>query len=207
MRWDLDEVVAVKPYSTRALNDLGERTLRKWLPSVLCGPQALDYERLVDCILPRHRLNVVPAEAGELVDAHGCVAIEKEPPGSVITILLEEQLYDALFEQNSNTNLARSTLLHEVSHGILHVDQYRAILLANEHSTTGPVLKRERRKDLKPYEDPEWQAWTLAGVLAAPTSTMQMLGEPSPADIADVYGGSESFARKHLSRMRRADLI
>lgn len=70
----------------------------------------------------------------------------------------------AYAEDDRTRRFARSTTAHESSHCIMHMkleDFHQSLLIA------GTGMKRERN-NLKPYEDPEWQAWYYAGALTMP---------------------------------------
>jgi hypothetical protein len=50
----------------------------------------------------------------------------------------------------------RFTIVHEIGHAILHGHQLRV------RSSAGITVNRYRRQDLRPFEDPEWQANAFA---------------------------------------------
>jgi hypothetical protein len=65
------------------------------------------------------------------------------------------------------------------------------------------LLPRARRESIRPFEDPEWQAWTLAGCILAPLRTLRMIESRVPWTLAPVYGVSEKMMESHLRRVQR----
>lgn len=66
------------------------------------------------------------------------------------------------------------------------------------------ALNRVSRDSLKPYEDPEWQAWALAGCVVAPRKMIEAAPASSVTELADLFGVSEGMMKSHLKRLRLA---
>jgi Zn-dependent peptidase ImmA (M78 family) len=108
-------------------------------------------------------------------------------------------------EDDQTRRFGRSTTAHESGHCFLHMklDAFHRSLL-----TVGAGMKRER-SDLKPYEDPEWQAWSFAGALTMPQDlVLQMInqygqGENLLLAMVNRFDVNYSWARARLSDLKR----
>lgn len=78
-------------------------------------------------------------------------------------LIVDAAVYDRV---QQNDGRARFTLAHELGHCMLHAAQLHKLNL-----NPGRVVLY-RRVDLKPYNDPEWQANAFAGALLMPTAAM-----------------------------------
>ena len=88
---------------------------------------------------------------------------------------------------------------HELAHAILHVPRIRRIRALRLERI---LLSRMRRAELKPYLDPEWQAFALGGCILAPREAISLLPGTALAELARVFGTSESLMWMHLKRLR-----
>lgn len=186
----------VRGRSTAEVAHEAERFLRLYAPEHLDGGGALDLGRLVDYGLQDAGIIVYPVAAEDLPDAE---AETRASEGRWLEIWVREEFYEALFERNSNTNRARSTVAHEVGHAILHEPEVRT----GRHLPAALALRRAPRSRLKPYEDSEWQAHTFAGALLIPRPSLRRANLHDEAALALQFGVSEAFVRSHLGRIRR----
>lgn len=139
---------------------------------------------------------VYPVSADELPDSE---AETRAGEGRWLEIWMQVDFYDALFEPNSNTNRARSTLAHEIGHAVLHAVDVRT----GRHRPHALALRRVRRSELEPFRDSEWQAHTFAGALLMPRPALRKLKLDNTRALAHEFQVSESFARSHLKRIKR----
>jgi len=98
----------------------------------------------------------------------------------------------------------RFTASHEIAHALIHISQIEAQFV---HGNI-PVLYR--RQQLRPYEDPEWQADQFAAALLMPTRAVMALVDTVGADIsevADTFKVSHTAAGKRIGFMRKEGLI
>jgi Zn-dependent peptidase ImmA (M78 family) len=115
---------------------------------------------------------------------------------------VREDLWHALAEGGRRANRARSTIIHELAHVILHVQVLRE---AKKVQTREALLNRRApRGELKPFRDPEWQAHALCGCILAPLRHIEMLkarglGVDAMADELKV---SSSFLKSRLRRLK-----
>lgn len=196
---DLDELVPrVPPVSMRALESIGAKVLDVLYPEALQTPMAVDFLELVDRRLPRFGIFIYPSHSDELgdreafTDSHGS-------PGDPINIMVSLDIWNDLESTGRRANRARATIAHELAHAILHVPFLRQRSGTSESENL--LLSRRRRDELRPYEDPEWQAWALAGCIVAPRRTLDLVADKRLSVAAGIYGVSEAMMRSHLHRI------
>jgi len=96
---------------------------------------------------------------------------------------------------------ARFTVAHEFGHAYIH----------GRGQSFGAFPSREnvmfaRRADLKPYEDPEWQANAFGAAVLMPLTTMLMLheqGKMTPENVMSIYEVSWSAASRRVMRLQK----
>jgi hypothetical protein len=192
-----EEVIRVPPLSTSDIERVAEALLAELCPEALESPTKLDLLDWVDHQLGRLGIFVAPVAASDLVDA-AAVTIPDRSTG--IEILMAEELWDALLAGGVRSYFARSTLAHELGHAVLHVSTIRR----RKASPLGQhLLHRVVRRELKPYEDPEWQAWTFAGFLMAPRRTVAMLRDKTSSGLSAAFGMNTPMADVHLRRLAK----
>lgn len=183
------------PLSKHGLERLGELVLQQLCPEALTQATRIDLVQWVDVTLQQLGIHVYPASSMELQDNEAVTipdGVDRDP----INILLTPEDYHNLDDDNR----ARATAIHELSHAILHVPLIRRRVAALPPGQPNQ-LPRVRRSSIKAYRDPEWQAWMLGGCILMPRTTIKMLDDQSPANVATVYGVSASFAATHLRRL------
>lgn len=183
----------VQPRSTADVARAAEAFLRRCAPEHLTSGAPLDLADLVDHRLEPLRITVCPVEDGDLPDAE---AETRASAGGWIEIWMRTEFFDALFEENSTTVRARSTLAHEIGHAALHEQEVRT----GRHRPELLALRRAPRSRLKPYEDSEWQAHAFAGALLIPRPALRKV-ELDVAALAQRFAVSEPFVRSHLRRI------
>jgi hypothetical protein len=192
-----EEVPPVNPLSVSVIEEVGRCFLEQLAPGTLLHPMPLDVLDLVDNILPNFGVHCYPATPAEIGNRAGAT----DPRGdSEIIILVSESVWDALESDAPRSHYARTTVCHEIGHAILHVPLLRRRLLATD------VLARTQRSNLRPYLDPEWQAWAFAGAILMPSATLRMLqvrhgGLPASL-VASTYHVSEQMAQSHLRKLK-----
>lgn len=190
------DVIRMPPVSWRMLEELGNEVLQALCPNALEIPTAIDLVHWVDKVLPQCGIHVTPVDEHELPESHA----EARPDGTGdIDILVRNELWNQLYAGGPMANLARATIAHEIAHAILHVPVIR-----RRRDTPGSMhlLQRVRSDSIKPYEDPEKQAWMLAGCILAPRRAIEMLPGYGIADLAKVFQVSPSMMTAHLGRLK-----
>lgn len=186
----------VRPRSAKGIARAAEQFLREHAPEHLAGGGPLDVATLVDHRLQNAGIMVYPVSPDDLPDAE---AETRASEGRWVEIWMREEFYDALFQDGTNTNRARSTLAHEIGHAVLHKAEVRT----GRELPAALALRRAPRSKLKPYEDSEWQAYMFAGALLMPRPALRQAPLNDQVQLAIQFGVSEAFVRSHLSRIRR----
>jgi hypothetical protein len=196
MAGSAEEVMRMPPVSLRAIRAVSEAFLLELAPKVLERPTRLDVAELVDEVLPRHGIHVSPASATELQDNEGLT----QPDGTAdVEIVVQNDQYEALELTGPASHRARATVCHEIGHAILHVP----VIRRRRALPNGELLLRRVSTGLiKPYEHPEWQAWSFAGYILMPPRTLRMMPSRAANDVSRTYGVSVAFATSHLRRLR-----
>lgn len=184
-----EKVPRVPGLSRQDLVELGDELLRSLQPEALRCPTPVDVRKLVDSKLEEVLgIHVYPVHPADLpADAEASTSGER--------ILVRKDQYDLLREGGPMGLRARATIAHELGHAILH-----SPMLADTETAKRVTLVP--RRELKAYEDPEWQAWTLAQAFLIPVRTARSLSSRTPEVIADTYQVSLPFAEGYLRRFR-----
>jgi len=199
-----ERVMRMPPMSVASLEALGSELAAALGLRFAPGRAFVDWSELLHVTLPRLNVHVYPARSGEIEGAEGATD-PTGAPGDAIYILLPVDVNDAVELEGRAGNRARSTFLHEVSHAALHVPLIRQ--WARRQSGRGAhdhqkLLNRVRRGSLRAYEDPEWQAWTLAGCIIAPRSALEPVAARGPERLAPGFGVSGEFLQAHMRRLK-----
>lgn len=195
----LDESVPrVAPLSMATIEELGRCFLAQLASSTLQSPQPLNVCELIDRVLPEFGIHVSPASGLELGDREAATLIDDSGDG--IEILVSEGVWENVRDDSPLAYYPRSTICHEIGHAVIHVPALkRKVSLGHE------ALARTMRKHLRPFEDPEWQAWAFAGAILMPSATLKMLASDpgfSVELVASTYKVSESMAGNHMRRLK-----
>lgn len=192
-----EEVPPVNPLSVGSIEEVGRCLLDQLAPMTLEAPKPLDVLGLVDNCLPQFGIHACPASRAELGNRDGAT----DPKGDgEVTILLSEEVWDQLEQPAPRSHYARTTVCHELGHAILHVPVLRRRLLVHD------MLARSKRGELRPFEDPEWQAWAFAGAVLMPSVTLRILLREhnglTPQLVSSTYEVSQKMAASHLRRLK-----
>jgi Zn-dependent peptidase ImmA (M78 family) len=187
-----ETVFAMPPLSLEYLEALGETVVSTFQPEALFTPQPIKVREWIDDLLPRFGIHVMPASYEELGER---VAVTYAAAEAESEILVSPWIYENLADEE-RPHFARSTVIHELAHAILHVP-----LLRNRSDGSGELTTRLERRRLAEASDPEWQAWALAGAILMPRRTIAMLPDRSPRWVADVFFVSQKFAEVRLERL------
>lgn len=193
------------PQSMKRIEILAQAFLAELAPAALEAPQPLDLEHLIERVLPQFGVRFYPGDRREM----GRREAYTDPFSSDgIEILLEEAQWYDLFSGGPRSHRARATAAHELSHAILHVPELRR-MRAERGSEEELLLARKARRKLKAYEDPEWQAWAMAGCLLVPRRTLEMIpvAKRDLWTLADTYRVSSAMMRSHLKRLKLGHTI
>lgn len=95
----------------------------------------------------------------------------------------------------------RATVAHESSHSICHLAELKDF--NSSLIETAGILYRELPSNIKPYENPEWQAWYYAGALLMPTARIFRYVERgySANDMANIFDVNPVFVKVRLNKL------
>ena len=193
-----EAVPPMPPTSVAAIEAVARGFLQSLAPEMLQKPGPLDIVRLIDKGLPPYGIHITPASSIELGKRY---AATDPGDGGDIEVLLHEDLYEDLYVGGRRANLARATVAHELGHVTLHVPVLRRRMLYR--GVEALRMNRVARGELPPYEDPEWQAWTLAGYLLMPRAMVVRTGSLDVDEIAETFEVSPQMARQQLRRLAK----
>ncbi|WP_277287666.1 ImmA/IrrE family metallo-endopeptidase [Veillonella montpellierensis] len=166
--------IKVSPRSLRDIRRIA-RNVREILGYETDG--RIDIVRLLEHRLGRIGLEYEIKLASEMGSKHGETYLDQDK------ILIREDVYNNACKGSGRDRL---TIAHEIGHFILH--------RASDIS-----LARDTDEEVKPFEDPEWQANAFAGELLAP---YEFVKGKNVFDVSKIYGVSEKAASIQCNRKR-----
>jgi len=198
---DNELVLPMPPISMRRIEVLADAVLDVLAPA-MTGPTgyAVNVADLIERVLPEHGVDVYPVTAGELGPRFAATRAD----GDRTLIRLRDELWDNILAGGRRANHARATVFHETGHAVMHVKILRQWGSA---SSAEVELNRSLRRNLRAFEDPEWQAWGLGGCLAAPRRLLARLLPTTLGCLASEFQVSEDFLRRHVRRLRLGDQV
>lgn len=178
--------------SREAIERRAEAILHEFQPSVLSGKEPFFIEHFVDL----HLENIAHVQPDYRDLPSGIYGLTDQNE-MVIDLSLMESPYSRPF--------LRSTMGHEIGHAILHVPVLRRVGRDQvfEQKTKDGEVNLYRRKDLKPYEDPEWQAWRFAAALLMPRNVIAEMCRKG-SDISDIvrhFQVNRVFVERRLNQL------
>ena len=186
--------IVVPGTSKKKIEEHAVSLLREFQPSTIKEPEPINVEFLYEVIVPR-RYGISTGYSSEL--APGILGITD---ASLKVSYVNSSLSD--WEDAPTRRLFRSTVAHEIKHCISHV-QALNLFKSICKGDADEVLYRREKKDIKAYEDPEWQAYFFAGALLMPRYHILRLHEGGCLipDIADIFDVNPAFVRWRLRKL------
>jgi hypothetical protein len=194
-----EQVIPMPPVSLGLLERVAQVVIAELFPGQCIGPGQLDVLKLVDEVLAARGIDVYPVSPAEL--GHDCEGATDWEGSGRITIRIREDLWHALAKGGRRANRARSTVIHELAHVVLHVKVLRD---AQRTQTREALLnRRTERGELVAFRDPEWQAHALCGCILAPRRHVEALKAEGLGleEMAERLNVSEAFLRSRLKRL------
>ena len=133
-------------------------------------------EGALDDIAPGYCFDVL--DVGEMGSDHGLTLIQER------MIFIREDVYEGAWGGGGRD---RMTIAHEIGHAMLH---------------SGMALGRRMGQEIKPYEDPEWQAKAFAGELLVAYDHLPKCS--NAIEVVNMFGVSEDAANQQLRAFRGA---
>ena len=121
----------------------------------------------------------------------------------------EKNNLNSPIQMSSQEYFCRSTMAHETAHATYHVSDhkkakaYMKLIHNKAHS-----LKLYRVNDIKPFMNPEWQAWKFAGSLLMPAPVMRdaIKRKLSIQDISKRFGVNPAFAESRIKALEKTKI-
>jgi hypothetical protein len=157
---------------------------------------ALDVENLFEQYLPK-RFRIETGYEKMSPNIHGYTQPSK------LRSFVSVDLVQAT--DRATARFARSTIGHESGHAILHAHQFKfkrceaTFLHDKEHAND----KLFRQEELKPYENPEWQAWEFCKSLLLPERLARQAVDDglSAQEIAEIIDVNTKFVEVRLANL------
>lgn len=185
----------VSPHSKESLERIGEKILAQFDGKHLQRPSKLDVEKLIDPFLKKTYDWSLDIQDDLPADVLGISDPKRK------AIRLPQSSYDRLVNGDGRS---RFTGCHEFSHVVLHRDQMSERMVTFQGSNE--YLYRADRTSIRPFENPEWQADYLAGVLLMPRSAVFQLVDKYEQNVVnammEILGVSQQAAEVRLSKLR-----
>lgn len=171
--------------------------LKDFCPKALDELLPLDIESLFELYLPK-RFGITTAYDELSFGIHGFT--DPNRMASVVSI----HLVDA--DDIGTRRFGRSTIGHETGHAILHARQFKKkrseMKFFHNFNHLDQLLFRQQ--DLKPYENPEWQAWEFCKSLFLPRHLIEEAVESGKTirQIADLVNLNPAFVEVRLKNLK-----
>lgn len=181
--------------SRREINEFALRIITHFQPCVLRGEEAFNLDGFIEVV-----------EDQVTIDFDFTSDLPAGIDGCTSTIDNKILIRADLVDDPSKERYARSTIAHEIGHVVLHIPRLREL----SKDVTFRQKKEEQglnlysRKDLKAYEDPEWQAWEFAGALLMPKpAIVTLMAEGmSPRSMATVFNVNTVFLESRMRKLK-----
>lgn len=191
------EQIRMPPITKATMQALGTELAKLLQPSLLAG-EPLNLPLLVDERLQSLGIDVYPeGNKWDLPDPDVAAWTETLPDRT--RIVVRQDIWDAFVEPPPRSHFARATLAHELGHALLHSPVIRRRRKANATE----LLARRSTTSMLTIEQPEWQAWCLAGCLAMPEAAVDRMPVRNEFTLSSQFAVSVDFARQHLARYPR----
>lgn len=98
----------------------------------------------------------------------------------------------------------RTTVAHEVGHALMHVSDYQFCRDMAPLANNGKEVMLFRKEEIKPWHDPEWQAWYFAGALLMPEKAVKCLisNGCNIYDLANHFNVNPAFVKVRLDKLK-----
>lgn len=206
-----ERVVEMPPLTLRAILSHAEAVVGRLQPQALLSPQPVRLDRLVAPGLylahtgfGTSMVSVYDTDdEDDLAECEGFTDFNHGP--GRIDIVIASKFMDDFEAGGSRANRARSTLGHELGHADLHAPTIWRRM--RSHSRRLRLARPRPRSEVKPYQQPEWQAWSYSGGLLMPLPALKKCLGCSPFELAEIFQVSPDFANRHTTKLRRNGLL
>lgn len=190
-------VMKANPISWKKIAGITEKLLKDFCPEALKTLIPLDVERMFEIYIPK-RFQIETAYENLSSGIHGYTDPNK------LRSVVSTKILDS--DDISTIRFARSTIGHEIAHCVLHAHQFKRknSELKFFHDENHSKLRLFRQEDIKPYENPEKQAWEFCKCLFLPEHLCYEAVEEGMQiwDIAERVNLNPAFIEVRLKKLK-----
>jgi hypothetical protein len=190
-----NKVPKVPPLSREKIESFATRVLLEVQPDVFTGHLPVEIDAVYELYIPREY---------EIVTGYTDLSsLGPEILGYTYASERKSFVDKSLIDTDDTVSLkrGRATIGHECGHCVYHVNvlNYFQSILASE----GMTLRRADRSTLRPYEDPEWQAWEFARSCLMPRTLIARYynSDHSVQEMAEIFDVNASFMEVRLKTL------
>ncbi len=190
-------VMKAAPLSRIKIENSAETVLKDFCPDAMTSLIPLDIEKMFEIYIPK-RFQVNTAYEELSIGIHGYT--DPNNLKSAVSV----RLIDA--DDVPSVRYGRSTIGHEIGHIVLHSFQFRKKNLEMKflHDANHSKTMLFRQEDLRPFENPEWQAWEFCKSLFLPKHLIISAVEDGAKiyDIAEQVNLNPAFVKARLKNLK-----
>lgn len=178
------------------IEKFAQKVLKDFCPESLDGLLPLDIEQMFEQYVPK-KFGVATGYEEMLPGIHGYT-----DPNKLVS-KVSSDLLDA--EDVPTIRFGRSTIGHEIGHVMLHAKQFNRknadLRFLHDNNHLKPLLFRQ--EELRPFENPEWQAWEFCKSLFLPAPLMYKAVEDKleVKEISDIVNLNPAFVQVRLRNL------
>lgn len=182
-------VIEVERLSSRKIEAIAPMWLSRLCPDSLFGELQVDVIEVLELLQGKYGFDLSITRLPPNVEA-------RVWPSKSIEI--SAQTYRAATCREFS---ARFILAHECGHASLNCHQIRAMI------ENGHKLSLNRRINVPPFRDPEWQAKTFASAFLMPLEALRLLGSRAskPSVLSVKFGVSTSTAKVRIKNVKKME--
>lgn len=190
-------VMKANPIKWKKIAQTTEMILKDFCPEALNKLMPLDIEKMFEIYIPK-RFQIETAYEELSFGVHGYT-----DPNNLKSVVASE-LVDS--DDLATIRFGRSTIGHEIGHAVLHAKQFKLknseMKFLHDDSHSKPLLYRQ--EDIKPFENPESQAWEFCKCLFLPGNLCYQAIESGMQvqDIADRVNLNPKFVSVRLKKLK-----
>lgn len=188
-------LVPVKPRSRAIIESLALDIIKQYQPGVFNNGEQFNVENFFECKLTT--LTGVDYDYQQL----GFGIYGYTDSDAMVSVISSD-----IMDEPGQEYFCRSTIAHEIGHAILHVQDYKRVkAVLKSINDKDHILKTYREEELKPFMNPEWQAWRFAGALLMPAlAVKEAFGRGCGIkEMSKRFGVNPVFVESRLKALRK----
>lgn len=190
-------IMLAEPLGRERIERIAQSVLKDFSPKSLEKLGFLDVEMMYETYIPK-RFGIATGYQELTAGVHGYTSPAHLE--SAVSLSLVES------DDQSTIRFGRSTICHEIGHCVLHAHQFKRRNQIDSflHDKTHPSeQKLFRREEIKPYMDPEWQAWWFCKAILLPKELIknEVYKGSSIKQIANMVNLNPAFIEVRLKNL------